>query len=355
MLRLYPIGGLALAFALLIGVGCSSDNPAEAPANIDYHLVINHLYQPDSNGNYFLAVASVRDDNIIDSVPIDNPFPGMAFSHDGQVLYQSRPGFDGAIWTTSWDSGDTLALFSDLGVEELSVSNDDSFLFASSGAAAILFSLPGLDPLAWDSTGNSGGIIIPGHDLACYFRQGKDTLFGIDFGPSPPATTSTPLRLSGDQPLDIHDLGVSLSGDTLFVIGRKSTNDVVFALFDVESLIPIKEISIPSQTYWPATITPVPNTDKVVFNEQGNPFSHRSGTVYMIDLTSESCSVILEEADIGYFLARDLAVTPDGAYVYVAAGNPIKIRLSDLKITSPIQNANLAGTAIELYPVVFTK
>jgi hypothetical protein len=75
-----------------------------------------------------------------------------------------------------------------------------------------------------------------------------------------------------------------------------------------------------------------------------------------MDLSTLELSVILDENDIGRFMANDMLLTPESDYLYIlTARKLVKMRLSDNTISIPIDRTNLQGVAMTLNPIDYAE
>jgi hypothetical protein len=162
--------------------------------------------------------------------------------------------------------------------------------------------------------------------------------------------------ISGET-LRIHSIGTSISGDSQIIIADNNAEDWYLNVATTDSLKVLEQISLPPYlAYHPATFLMHPRSNTLYFSYIGNPFAWISGVVYSMDLSTLELSVILDENDIGRFMANDMLLTPESDYLYIlTARKLVKMRLSDNTISIPIDRTNLQGVAMTLNPIDYAE
>jgi len=326
---------------------------------------LNSTYNPDADSSFFLLVASSAHDSIIDSAYIDYAYPGIVFSVDGATLYKSRIGLNPfprpITWGTDWATGDTTALFEGGGGSGMSVDETGGYFFLNAGWYPTLFALPGLQPMFIDSTGGStGGVFIPGERRACYFTFAETHITLLDYTQFPADTVKTPMHTLADEPTNVHAVGSSLSGDSLFVIGSVDWEHCYFLILDADSLDIIAQIDIPMQYEYNCTpILMHPDGNRIFFYYPGSFSIDRDpiaspnvpGVVYELNLSSGTVSVLLDESDFGYNHLYDMQLTPDGKFLYISSAIWIaKINLVTGEKTQLFADRHLSCSSIAIRP-----
>lgn len=320
------LSGIVVLYVGILVYGCGDDKSTNSPPAVNnYELVLNSTYDPDADSARFLLVFNSSNDSVIDSSYIDYAFHGgMAFSTDGRILYRSRLGLipfpEHVIWATDWETGDTVAIYEGIGGGNLAVDETNGYLLHW---YPTLFTLPDLQLVFSDSGGgSSGAIFVPGEEQACYFASGETHVTMVDYGIMPAVTHEKSVYNMTGQPVNLDAIGVSNTGDSLFLIGSVDGQSEYLLVATADSVSTIAQFAIPPYfTYRCSPILPRPFSDDVLFYYPGSfggiEGPGTSGILYRMDLESGQWSILLDESDYGFMFIRDLFITPDGRFAYV--------------------------------------
>jgi hypothetical protein len=341
-----------LGVCLIIDCSDKGTNTPASPAN--YQLIVNYLYDPlvRHSPTYYMTV-STANDSILDSTFVGTVYTSMVFSHDGATAYYTGlEGLritDGMVWGINWQTGDTVAIHRGHFGEELSISSDDRYLFSCGQPYVTLHQLPDLSLVYADTTNCQGGLIMPHHSRAFYFRLYDDSLSYVDYATSPPVKHRLAIRDDSGAVAAIQTIGSTLSGDTLMVIAGRPQRALLI-LIDADNLCTLKFIDLPFHYYSGTSIVPMQNRNRFVFYFPGN--GPEEGIVYSLTLPKGEISVMMDENDFDFtFGVAPPVMTPDDEYMYVLCGNHlIKQRLHDGEISVPITKARLEGYSLDMNP-----
>jgi len=370
MRRYQILLGILTIFVGILIFGCGDDKPTNSPPVVNnYELVLNSTYDPDADSSRFLVVFNSSNDSVIDSSYIDYAFQGMAFSLDGSTLYRSRVGAnpfpEPLIWATDWETGDTVAIYEGIGGGNLAVDETGNYLLLQDNWYPSLFTVPDLQPVFVDSGGGgSGGVFIPGRQQVCYYTFAEPRVKVLDYGVTPPVTHERPVHTMAGEPVNVHAIGVSLSGDSLLLIGSVEWDRWYFLITTGDSVSVRGQYVIPPHlNYICSPILSRPYSNEVLFYFPGSFYDIKndghtrstaqraSGILFRMDLKSGDCSILLDEYDFGFIFIRDLLITPDGRYAYVVTlPKLIKIDLISGQKQQVLTDRLLGGYFIALRP-----
>jgi DNA-binding beta-propeller fold protein YncE len=357
MYRLYALAIILASATLFMIFGCGDDPVRSRPHQPDYRLLVNFSYYPDSDSTLFYLVYSTRTDSVVDSIYIgDESSIDAVFSNDGHVLYHTNI-FDDITYSTDWATGDTIAVDPEHGGEKLSVAGDDGHLLVTEFFPIILFKLPELTPVIEVQRGGKGQII-PNRKLACYHQNASDSLYYIDFSQSPPDTFALPFRGQSGEIYGIQAFTATASGDSLIIIGEYNRENWYVFIATTDSLKVLDRISIPLHDYWQGHLLMHPNGKIVYFYYPGSVivFPPVRGVVYGLDLQTGELTVLIDKGYYEYIRPWDLAITPEGDYLYVLSrGRLFKIRLSDNEISDLTGERDLGGYSIAINPIDYAQ
>jgi hypothetical protein len=284
----------------------------------------------------------------------------MVFSTDGTILYRSRLGLipfpEHVIWATDWETGDTVAIYEGIGGGNLAVDETGNYLLLQDNWYPSLFTVPDIQPVFVDSSGGgSGGVFIHGKEQICYFTSGHTHVTCLDYGMSPVITHERPIYNISGQTVNLDAIGVSNSGDSLFLIGSVDGQSEYLLVATADSVSTIAQFDIPPYfTYSCSPIQSRPFSNEVLFYYPGSFGGIElptSGILYRMDLESGQWSILLDEYDFGFIFIRDLLITPDGRYAYVVTlPELIKIDLISGQKRQVLTDRLLAGYFIALRP-----
>jgi hypothetical protein len=355
MYRLYALAIILASAALFMIFGCGDDPVRSTPHQPDYRLLVNFGYYPDSDSTYFYLVYSTRTDSVVDSIYIgDESSIDAVFSNDGHVLYHTNI-FDDITYSTDWATGDTIAVDPEHGGQKLSVAGDDGYLLVTEFFYTTLIKLPEMTPVLVVQRGGKGQII-PNRKLACYHQNASDSLYYIDFSQSPPDTFALPFRGQSAEIYGIQAFTATASGDSLIIIGEHNRENWYVFITTTDSLQILDRISIPSREYWQGHMLMHPNRKIIYFYDPGTPiFPPIRSIVYALDLETKELTVLLDESYDEYLVVRDLAITPEGEFLYALGGRLFKIRLTDNEVFDLTGERVLGGLSAAINPIDYAR
>lgn len=315
---------LLIITPLIVG-GCGDDSrtlagPSPKPAH-EYEIVLNALVSDSLGGHSFVMMVFEPDSTgVKQTIPFNTSLAAMTTTRDGSRMFVSKTyPKPYEVWSSSWPPTDTLASHAGLAAGQLALSSNEQYLLAGSGHA-VLYALPGLNPVYIDSASADGGAFLPGRTAFCYYRFMNDTLITVDYGTAPMTVHKQTLRGADDKPLAIQAFCPSAGGDSLIIATENTETNVKYmmvvstddlAIIDQVTIAPSFRQMVPvadpggRYTYWMAkgSTWPAPTP----------------GAIYRYDIQTKELTSILDDSNGGPYLPEEMLVTPDGKYLYVTS------------------------------------
>jgi hypothetical protein len=341
------MGAMILLFVAPFTVeGCGDDSPTPTrpspkPAHT-YKIVLNSLVTDSLGGQSFvMMVFDPESTGVQQTIPFTSSLAAMTSTRDGSRVFVSKTyPKPYEVWSSSWPPTDTLASHTGLAAGQLLLSPDEQYLLAGSGHA-VLYALPGLNPVYIDSASADGGAFLPGRAAFCYHRFMNDTVFIVEYGTSPVTIHKQSLRDTDDKPLAIRALCPSAGGDSLIIAAEDVQAQIKYMLVvSTDDLTIIDKVAITATFYQTAPVAD-PGGRYTYWLYGGSvwtPFpgplsrgeAYDPGVIYRYDIRAKELTTIMGDFEGGAEMAQAMLVTPDGTYLYVVSSFYLyRIRLAD--------------------------
>lgn len=315
--------------------GCGDDSPPNGPSpqpEPAYEIVLNALVTDSLGGQSFVMMVFAPDSiGVRQTIPFGAALVAMTSAEDGLRIFVSRTyPKPYTIWSSSWPPTDTLANHIGLAAGQLLLSADEQYLLAGSGHA-VLYALPGLNPVYIDSANADGGVFLPGRTAFCYHRFMNDTLIIVDYGTTPMTVQRPSLRGSDDKPLAILGFCPSAGGDSLVIAAMDIESNINYMLVvATDDLAFIDQVTIT-----PSFVQTIPVVDPggryTYWLYKGSPWpTPTPGAVYRYDIRTKTLSTVLDDSHGALDTYISITLTPDGKYLYAVSSYRLyRVLLSD--------------------------
>ncbi len=353
MLRFISLSILA-AFGLVVSIiGCGDENPSGSPViNGECFIVVEYVDLDGSRGDpiHYLVTLTGESDSLVDSILMPQGIYKMAFAHKGDRacfvnLMPSPP----EVFITNWPLTDTLTLRQGFLGECPRFTADDKYILIAKGDPTLL-TVPDLTQKFIDSAGCDNASFIPGRDLFCYSHPIKDSIFYVDYGSEPINPYALPFRDSSGALHEVAAFCPSKSGDSLIV---SAGNSIFVVRTENLQVLTQKYVGVDFEWSYPVLH---PHGDRVFWFYEGSTWPiPASGSVYVYQISTGEFSVLLDEADVGYFTPSEMTVTPDGKFLYLLSSwdrRLIKVRLSGGDASEISVGDGSWGFTLAAYPLI---